>query len=416
LTSDWVELQENLDEAISEITGIETKYLAGTTNSEEVWPLGRASVSKRMSWAANRSTTRIEDLAYCLIGIFDINMPLLYGEGSKAFLRLQEEIIKVSNDHTILCWEWSSDENVVPRRWNKVLAPCPSAFRNSGRFVPLYPDYRAELSYSLTNAGLLIKLSAVQTCRGQLAVLDVSIADGDHDPRTPHESFRRVCLPLRGGAVLSRSHFPPAPFPLDALVWRDAQELYLKLRDGGTEDDAETLAWPQCLDTDHDVGFYVVVFGGELTSMTVTGGSATKTNQLAYNVILFNKMHPQARRNGYDYHMAEVNITVFSGLLVRVLLAVQRRFGHRTAWALDILRDNDEVNIERIFNPARSRSLWVTSEFVDAMIGKEIEFLEDKLVRPVYIMAGEERIGEIIPAYILASMGVGYLPSRLSPD
>jgi hypothetical protein len=43
----------------------------------------------RMSWAADRETTRIEDLAYYLLGIFGVNMPLLYGEGKKAFLRLQ---------------------------------------------------------------------------------------------------------------------------------------------------------------------------------------------------------------------------------------------------------------------------------------------------------------------------------------
>jgi hypothetical protein len=44
--------------------------------------LDSASIAQRMSWAAGRETTRIEDLAYCLLGIFDVNMPLLYGEGS----------------------------------------------------------------------------------------------------------------------------------------------------------------------------------------------------------------------------------------------------------------------------------------------------------------------------------------------
>ncbi|RWA08664.1 hypothetical protein EKO27_g6456 [Xylaria grammica] len=63
------------------------------------------SIAQRMSWAANRETTRLEDVAYCLLGIFDINMPLLYGEGTKAFRRLQEEIIKVSDDQSILVWE-----------------------------------------------------------------------------------------------------------------------------------------------------------------------------------------------------------------------------------------------------------------------------------------------------------------------
>jgi hypothetical protein len=49
----------------------------------------RCSVAMRMSWASDRETTRIEDTAYCLLGIFGVNMPLLYGEGERAFLRLQ---------------------------------------------------------------------------------------------------------------------------------------------------------------------------------------------------------------------------------------------------------------------------------------------------------------------------------------
>lgn len=62
------------------------------------------SLARRMSWAATRETTRIEDTAYCLLGIFDINMPLAYGEGSKAFRRLQEEIVKKNSDLTIFAW------------------------------------------------------------------------------------------------------------------------------------------------------------------------------------------------------------------------------------------------------------------------------------------------------------------------
>ncbi|KAK0657828.1 heterokaryon incompatibility protein-domain-containing protein, partial [Cercophora newfieldiana] len=59
------------------------------------------SISTKMSWAAARETTRVEDIAYCMMGIFDVNMPLLYGEGIKAFRRLQEEIVRRSNDQTI---------------------------------------------------------------------------------------------------------------------------------------------------------------------------------------------------------------------------------------------------------------------------------------------------------------------------
>jgi hypothetical protein len=47
---------------------------------------------------SKQDATRIEDMAYCLIGLFDINMPMIYGEGHKAFYRLQEEIVKETND------------------------------------------------------------------------------------------------------------------------------------------------------------------------------------------------------------------------------------------------------------------------------------------------------------------------------
>ncbi|KAK4897752.1 hypothetical protein LTR27_004524 [Elasticomyces elasticus] len=71
--------------------------------------LQQYTVAQRMSWAANRQTSRREDIAYSLLGIFDVNMPLLYGEGSRAFFRLQEEIIRRSTDNSILAWTYASD-------------------------------------------------------------------------------------------------------------------------------------------------------------------------------------------------------------------------------------------------------------------------------------------------------------------
>lgn len=59
------------------------------------------SVAQRMSWAARRETTRIEDGAYCLLGIFSVNVSLIYGEGDNAFRRLLEAIITRGNDLTI---------------------------------------------------------------------------------------------------------------------------------------------------------------------------------------------------------------------------------------------------------------------------------------------------------------------------
>lgn len=84
---------------IHRITRIEPGVLG---KPELLWEV---SVAKRMSWAAHRETTRKEDEAYCLLGLFNINMPLLYGEGERSFIRLQEAIIRESTDHTVFAWE-----------------------------------------------------------------------------------------------------------------------------------------------------------------------------------------------------------------------------------------------------------------------------------------------------------------------
>ncbi|ETI29086.1 hypothetical protein G647_01539 [Cladophialophora carrionii CBS 160.54] len=65
-----------------------------------------------MLWASRRETTRTEDIAYCLMGIFDINMPLLYGEGLRAFQRLQSEILTKTGDQSILAWTSESTARV----------------------------------------------------------------------------------------------------------------------------------------------------------------------------------------------------------------------------------------------------------------------------------------------------------------
>lgn len=66
--------------------------------------LQRYSVTQRMSRAAKRKWTRAEDTAYSLLGIFDIGMPLLYGDGYRACLRLQQETFRLIDDHSLLTW------------------------------------------------------------------------------------------------------------------------------------------------------------------------------------------------------------------------------------------------------------------------------------------------------------------------
>ena len=76
-----------LEPMIHETTSIATSALRDAVSN--------FSIDERMSWAKDRDTTLEEDKAYCLLGIFDVSMPLIYGEGKeRAFRRLQEEIHK----------------------------------------------------------------------------------------------------------------------------------------------------------------------------------------------------------------------------------------------------------------------------------------------------------------------------------
>ncbi|KAI6145781.1 heterokaryon incompatibility protein-domain-containing protein [Pisolithus tinctorius] len=86
----------------------------------------RPCIAQIMSWAADRKTTRVEDRAYSLMGLFGVNMPMLYGEGEKAFQRLQLEIIRTSSDHSVFAW---GSQNP---RTGSVLADDPSDFRGCG--------------------------------------------------------------------------------------------------------------------------------------------------------------------------------------------------------------------------------------------------------------------------------------------
>lgn len=132
-----------LREAIQRCTHIVDEILDETPETRNIRTiLARNSVARRMSWAAGRATTREEDRAYTLLGIFSVNMPLLYGEGSQAFVRLQEEIAKESNDLSLLAWrrfEWPSNSlgpqstkrPGLPREPCGILAISPDDFHSS---------------------------------------------------------------------------------------------------------------------------------------------------------------------------------------------------------------------------------------------------------------------------------------------
>ncbi len=128
------------------------------------------SCAQKMSWAASRQTTREEDMAYCLIGLFGIHMPLLYGEGKRAFIRLQEEIVKKWADHTIFAWRLPEQFYQWPVQGPTVrscFATTPKYFTDCSHIVPgsyYNPADRVPVGlgvcrpFEITNIGVMIHL------------------------------------------------------------------------------------------------------------------------------------------------------------------------------------------------------------------------------------------------------------------
>ena len=163
--ADWAQIGQKyyMSETLLEITNIPKEVLLRPSET-----LHNACASQKMSWASGRRTTRIEDRAYSLIGLFGVSLPILYGEGHRAFRRLQEEIIRQSFDQSIFAWH-------LDKNYGSLLAESPDAFARSGnvramtlkesdaifKLESIYPSSMMAASlpdYSMTNIGLHIRL------------------------------------------------------------------------------------------------------------------------------------------------------------------------------------------------------------------------------------------------------------------
>lgn len=108
------------------------------------------SVAEKMSWVGSRRTTRIEDQAYCVLGLFYITLAPLYGEGLRAFDRLQAKIMERVSDETIFAWNLGSSES-----W-RVLAQRPEHFSQSAGIRQAIHFQRKP--YAITNQGLRFEI------------------------------------------------------------------------------------------------------------------------------------------------------------------------------------------------------------------------------------------------------------------
>ncbi|KAI0767174.1 heterokaryon incompatibility protein-domain-containing protein [Fomes fomentarius] len=143
LSREWAVLgtKASLAPLLEQISGVDADVLTFRR------PVADVSVARRMWWASNRATTRIEDGAYSLMGLFDVHMPTIYGEGARAFRRLQEEILKRTSDQTLFAWGNTLPMHATPFRErlsysnyhtdSHLFAPSPASFRSSAHMVPL---------------------------------------------------------------------------------------------------------------------------------------------------------------------------------------------------------------------------------------------------------------------------------------
>ncbi|VUC30851.1 unnamed protein product [Clonostachys rosea] len=173
--------------AIQEHTGIPSSALDGTVD------LSAIPICCKMSWAAGRVTTRGEDVAYCLLGIFNVNMPLLYGEGQdKAYRRFQEVIVRENDDESIFAWTAPPGETLDTHFWG-LLAPSPAYFEGSKTYsIPRFKTWRTGDPVEITNRGLKVSLPLCPVPEDKsgtqfLAVLNCS--QPSQDPTSASYSF-----------------------------------------------------------------------------------------------------------------------------------------------------------------------------------------------------------------------------------
>jgi len=172
---DWRRIgsKANLVEKLYRSTGIEPSVLTGEKSPSQY------SIAQRMSGAAGRITERIEDRAYSLLGLFNVSMPMVYGQREQAFIRLQEAIAAQSADQSIFAW--SLDRVNHPEGYSGLFAPSPDSFAQCGDVG----KGSERTGFQVTNIGLSITLPtwpyAMET---YMAFLDVTPLAGRHTTLT----------------------------------------------------------------------------------------------------------------------------------------------------------------------------------------------------------------------------------------
>jgi hypothetical protein len=143
------------------------------------------------------------------MGIFGINMPMLYGEGERAFIRLQEEIMKVSGDHSLFAWE-------SPKYHGGLLATSPAAFAKSGQIIPFNPSNTLSGAITVNKKGIYLKLRIIDRDRQGLGLAELESKDKfgrtqlSHPAGNGHEMMVKLLLE-KGAEPESKDIFGRTP-------------------------------------------------------------------------------------------------------------------------------------------------------------------------------------------------------------
>ncbi|KAG2030353.1 hypothetical protein BDR03DRAFT_974707 [Suillus americanus] len=155
--------QPDILTAITRLTEIESRDLISFSP-------GIHNVHQRLRWASRRTTKRIEDMAYSLIGIFDISMPITYGEGQRSWFRLMEIILQQCKSWEIFVWagEWSPYSSAIPRspkgyeafdiQDSTELSNALDMGRLEGIVGEIPPGLRGDHAFATTRHGVQMKL------------------------------------------------------------------------------------------------------------------------------------------------------------------------------------------------------------------------------------------------------------------
>ena len=182
LSEDWAPISSKhaLIELVESITRIDYKALLHMEQLEAF------SVAQRLSWAANRETTRVEDRAYSLLGMFNINMPTLYGEGDHAFRRLQEQIMQRTPDQSLFVWEdvyLASRMSKIHDKWEvqpdngapNIFATSPDLFWNSHGTSTLLQAIKTTESEAFYGHGMIEYTSTPYGIRTQFWMIPLTL-------------------------------------------------------------------------------------------------------------------------------------------------------------------------------------------------------------------------------------------------